>query len=251
MKSLGLLTANFSVYYDLCQALRARGIPFVPISPGDPIPLQVGVVLTTPLEAPLLDHPMVVPFTNVDDTIAEALRMLHAPGPFRTCVIGIDPGERPGVAVLADGRVLRLVHAHTPESVCEVVRHVVGTLPAERFIVRVGNGAPTFRDRILGTIAGVNAVIELVDESRSTPQDYGSPAERDTGAATHIALTPGMPLALSDLRPACPTEGELRDIQRKSRILARDLTITRALARNVALGRLTLEGAIERMRQKA
>lgn len=251
MKSLGLLTANFSVYYDLVQALRARGVPFVPLAPGEPIPIQVGVVVTTAEEAHAVDHPLVVPFTTPDDTIAEALRMLHAPGPFRTCVIGIDPGERPGVAVLADGRVLRLVHARTPEAVQDVVHHVLSTLPAERFVVRIGNGAPTFRDRILNTIGGVDATLELVDERRSTPSDYGTPAERDTGAATNIALTPGVPLAVSDLRPARPTEGELRDIQRKSRIASGDLTITRALARNVALGRLTLDDAISRMRQKA
>lgn len=251
MKSLGLQTTDFSVYYDLVQALRARGVPFVPLAPGDPVPLHVGVVVTTPREALLVDHPLVVPFSTPEETIAEALRLLHAPGPFRTCVIGIDPGERPGVAVLADGRVLRLVHALTPESVQEVVRSVVGVLPAERFIVRIGNGAPTFRDRILGTIGDVDATIELVDERRSTPHDYGTPAERDTGAATNIALTPGAPLALSDLRPARPTPGELRDIQRKSRIASGDLTITRALARNVALGRLTLDAAIDAMRQKA
>jgi hypothetical protein len=251
LKSLGLLTADFSVYYDLLQALRARGVPCVTLAPGEPIPLHVGVVVTTRLEAPLLDHPVVVPFSTPEDTIAEALRLLHAPGPFRVCVVGIDPGERPGVAVLADGRVLRLVHAKAPESVQEVVRNVIATLPAERFIVRVGNGAPTYRDRILSTIGDVDAVIELVDERRSTPHDHRTPAERDTGAATNIALTPGLPLALSDLRPARPTPGELRDIQRKSRIASGDLTITRALARNVALGRLTLDAAIDRMRQRA
>ena len=251
MKSLGLLTADFSVYYDLVQALRARGIPFVPLAPGDAIPLHVGVIVTTPAEAPTLDHPMVVAFSTADETVAEALRLLHAPGPFRACVVGIDPGDRPGIAVLADGRVLRLVHASSPESVADVVRRVVATIPAERFVVRIGNGAPTCRDRILATLGGIDATLELVDERRSTPHAYGTPAERDTGAATNIALTPGAPLALSDLRRPRPTEGELRDIQRKSRILSGDLTISRSLARNVALGRLTLEGAIDRMRQKA
>jgi len=254
LKSLGVLTSDFSVYYDLVQALRARGIPFHPLAPGEIIPASVGVVVTTRDEARTLElhQAFVVPFTTVEETIADALRMLHNPGPFRACVIGIDPGDRPGVAVLADGRVLQLVHARSPEAVGDIVRGVVDRVPAERFIVRVGDGAPTCRDRILQGLAGVNAALELVDETRTTPPDYHGPAERDTAAATNIALSPGIPLLVSELRPARPTEGELRDIQRKSRVASQGaLTITRALARHVALGRLTIDEAVERMRTKA
>ena len=254
MKSLGLLTADFSVYYDLVQALRARNIAFVTLQAGAAIPDHVGVVVTTREEAQgLSGRPFaVVPFSDVDETIAEATRLLLDPGPFRMCIIGIDPGERPGVAVLADGRVLRLVHVRSPEAVHEVVRSALSTIPAARFVLRVGNGAPTFRDRILATLGGFDAALELVDETRSTPADYHGPAERDTGAATNIALTPGVPLALSDLRPARPTVGELRDIQRKSRVHSQGaLTITRSLARNVALGHITLDQAVDQMRPKA
>lgn len=254
LRSLGILTSDFSVYYDLVQALRARGVPFVPIAPGEPVPASVGVVLTTSAEAATLDvhDAHVVAFTTAEESVADALRMLHAPGPFRTCVIGVDPGERPGVAVLADGRILRLVHARSPEAVGEIVRGAIARVPADRFVVRIGNGAPTFRDRILQTLGGLAAALELVDETRSTPSDYRGAAERDTGAATNIALTPGTPIRVSELRPARPSEGELRDIQRKSRVASDGkVTISRALARNVALGRLTLDDAIDRMRTKA
>lgn len=254
MKTLGILTADFSVYYDLVQAFRQRGIPFESLAPDRPVPLHVGVVVTSAAEAALIEHPQVVAHdpATPEETVAEALRLLHAPGPFRTCVIGVDPGERPGVAVVADGRVLRLAQARAPEAVHALVRTVIATLPAERFIVRVGNGAPTFRDRILQAIASVDATLELVDERRSTPVDHHGPAERDTVAATNIALTPGTPLARSDLRPARPTAGELRDIQRKSRLASEGMvTITRALARHVALGHMTIDEAVSRMRPRA
>lgn len=252
MKTLGVLTGDFSVYYDLVQTLRARGIPFSSLTAGEAIPFHVGVIVTTAGELAAIDHPHVVAFTTPDETVAEALRILHSPGPFRTCVIGVDPGERPGIAVLADGRILRLVHAPRPEAVFSAVQQVVESVPAERFVLRIGNGAPTFRDRILQSLGGLPIELELVDEHRSTPVVYHGNAERDTGAATNIALTPGAPLHASDLRPAIPTEGELRDIQRKSRVASQgELTITRALARNVALGRLTLDEAVDRMRQKA
>ena len=252
LKTLGVQTADFRVYYDLVQALRAREVPFVPIGPGEDVPPNVGVVVTTAAEAPLVDHPLVVPYTTPEETLAEALRLLHGPGAFRHCVIGVDPGERPGVAVLADGKLLRLIHAPHPEAVREAVQGVLASLPAERFIVRVGDGAPTYRDRIFQALAGLDVRFELVDERRSTPAACHGNAERDTMAAMAIALVPGMPLNLGDLRPVRPTEGELRDIQRKSRIAAQgEFTISRQLARNVALGRLTLDQAIDQMRQKA
>lgn len=251
-QTLGILTTDFSVYYDLVHILRARGIPFESLTPGKPVPEHVGVVVTTSAEAPGIDHPIVVTFRGAEPTLAAALRLLRSPGPFRMCVVGIDPGERPGVAVLADGRVLQLTQARSPESVHVIIREIVANVSAERFLIRVGNGAPTFRDRILQTLGGIPATFELVDETRSTPADYHTAVERDTGAATNIALMPGQIMTLSELRPARPTEGELRDIQRKSRLASQGmLTITRALARNVALGRLSLDDAIVRMKQKA
>lgn len=252
MKVLGIQTADFAAYYDLVQALRSRGIAFVAIAPGEPVPAHVGALVTTAAEAPLVDHPGLVPYSDPHRTIDEALRILDGSARFRRCVIGVDPGERPGVAVLADGRVRRLHQARRPEAVREIVDDVLATVPAQRFVLRVGNGAPTFRDRILHTLVGLDVQLELVDESHSTPMGAHANGERDTQAATFIALTPGRLLHASEVRPVVPTKGELRDIQRKSR-LASDgmLTITRALARNVAIGRLTLDEAIGHMRGKA
>lgn len=245
-----MLTGDFAAYYDLVQALRARGIAFVPLSPGEPLPAHVGVVVATDYRAPEeMPGAHVVSFTTPEDTVERAVALLHGRGSFRRCVVGIDPGERPGVAILGDGRVLRLVHAPHPEAVRSAVEAALATVTAGTFVVRVGNGAPTFRDRILQALAGLDVAFELVDERRTTPPTARSPAERDTAAATHIALTPGTPLGLLDLRPVRPTEGELRDIQRKSRVASEGaLTISRHLARNVALGRLTLDEAIDRQR---
>lgn len=252
MKTLGVQTADFSVYYDLVQALRACGLSFVSLAPGDEVPFHVGVVLTTVDEASRVAHANVVPYTTPEETIETALRTLHGYDAFRKCVIGIDPGERPGIAVLADGRVMRLVHASSPETVRAALDNVLATLPAEEFVLRVGNGAPTYRDRILHTLDGLAARLELVDETRSTPANCHGNAERDTGAATNIALTPGVVLDLATIPPVEPTDGELRDIQRKSRMASQGLvTISRRLARHVALGRLTLDEAVDLHRQKA
>jgi hypothetical protein len=254
LKVLGVQASDFAAYYDLVQALRRRGIAFVPVAPGEPAPPHVGVlVVTGPEGAPQPDDGVpIVRFDGSERTIEQALRALDGASTVRRCIVGIDPGERPGIAVLADGRIVKLIHARSPEAVRPAIEDALASLDAERFVLRVGNGAPTFRDRILQTLAGMPALLELVDESHSTPQSYHGSAERDTQAATRIALTPGLPLAASDVRPVVPTEGELRDIQRKSRLVSEGkVTISRALARHVALGRLTLDEAVQRHLGKA
>lgn len=252
MSCLGVQTSDFSVYYDLVQALRERRIPFVPLAPGESVPLHVAVVLTTEAEAPAVVHTRVVAFTTVEDTIDSALRLLHGFQTFRQCIVGIDPGDRPGIAVLADGRVVRLVHTASPEAVRPAIESALAAFPARDAVIRIGDGAPTCRDRILHTLVGLAARFELVDETRSTPVACHGNAERDTAAATNIALNPGRSFDPSAFRPVRPTEGELRDIQRKSRIASQGgVTISRALARHVALGRLTLDQAVDRYKQKA
>lgn len=251
LKVLGVQAADFSAYYDLVQALRARRIPFVALGPDQHIPPQVGVLITTgpPRVSDALnfsfDEVVVVAFQSVERTIDEALRALNGTGPMGRCVIGIDPGERPGIAVLSGGRILRVLQAGSPESVREHVEDVFATFPAESFLIRIGNGAPTFRNRILQMLAGLPVMLEVVDERHSTPVGYHGNGERDTQAATRIALTSGQLMMASEVGPVRPTPGELRDIQRKSRLESEGrLTISRALARYVALGRLTLAEAV-------
>lgn len=246
---VGVQTSDFAAYHDLVEALRERKVDFLTLAPGEVPPAHVNVVLTTAREAPQVRHGTVVVLTTPDRTVDAALRALHGAGPYRRCVVGVDPGERPGVAALADGRVVRLVHCASPEAVRDAVEDVLREIDADRFVVRVGNGAPILRDRILQTLGGIDALVEIVDERRSTPVGFHGNAERDTAAATRIALTPGEPLVWSRLRPALPTVGELRDIQRKSRLASSGrLTISRALARNVALGHLTLDEAVQKQR---
>jgi hypothetical protein len=251
LKVIGIQTDDFAAYHDLVQALREREIPFLSLSPGEEVPPRVGVLVTTAREAEVTAHAHVVVLTNIAETIEAAHRVLSGQHEFRRCVVGIDPGERPGVAVLADGRILRLVHCASPEAVRETVESVLATVPAARFVVRIGDGAPTFRDRILQSFVGLATTVELVDETRSTPVNYRGNAQRDTAAATSIALTRGVPLSPEQIGPVRPTDGELRDIQRKSRMASDgQLTISRALARYVALGHLTLAEAVERQRLK-
>ncbi|MHB8604381.1 MAG: hypothetical protein ACYDCK_03915 [Thermoplasmatota archaeon] len=269
---LGVATRDFSLLYDLSEAARRRGVALDTFEPGDEPPTRVGVVITTPAESALVAAvtamrgaprtavrrdaapPItVVLATTADESLDRALAALTGADEFRALIVGVDPGERPGVAVIGDGRLLATAHAASPEAVQAEVARARVAWRADRFIVRVGRGAPTMRDRILrglDTLAHDATMqprleVELVDEANSTPAAARSQAERDIAAAKSIALARGEPVAGAPL--VRPSEGELRDLQRKSRIASQGrVTISRGLARAVAVGRISLDQAVAR-----
>lgn len=239
-------------------ALKDRGLAYHAVEPDRPLPARVRAVITTAGEvgtvAPHAEAvgAAIVVYSEPQRTVAETVQALSGKQAFSRLVVGIDPGERPGVAVIGDGILLHTSQAPNPEATATEVERALGSLQAKGYIVRVGHGAPTQRDRILRAIAWLARTgvrIEMVDETRSTPLTYKTPQERDTTAAAAIALARGV--AVTDAPEPLPSAGEVRDIQRKSRIQsAGELTISRELAHDVALGKLTLEDAVAFMRSK-
>ena len=157
-------------------------------------------------------------------------------------VFGVDPGPRPGVAWLADGIVVGSAQLEQIDSVAD---HIVGLSLAvehKRMCVKVGDGAPLIRDRIINQLILRGIETLQVNEYRTS---QGSRIKTHLHAATRIALTGGE--RVHNIRELNPTEGDLREIQRQSRIMSSgNLTISTELARLVACGELSMEDAIKR-----
>lgn len=244
-KVLGVLTQDFRLYHDLVAALKARDLPFVSLSFTRRIPENIGAVLTSPAEASKVRSRHVVVVDEIDGSIAKALQVLKGKSEWRQLFIGVDPGREPGVAVVGDGEVIDTRIAASPEAVAFHARHAVRIFPAQDVRVRVGHGDPTNRNRILNALAQDGFRVEIADEAGTTRR---SP-QPDVDAAIDIARTPGRraepPFAVR------PTPGEVRDIQRRSRLdSAGHITISSELADAVARGALTLEEAIARAREE-
>lgn len=244
-KVLGILTEDFRLYHDLVAALKARGLPFLSLSFSRRIPETVGAVLTSPAEASRIRFPRVVAVEDMEAAIARALQLLKGKSEWRELLIGVDPGHEPGVAVLGDGDVLDTYLAPSPEAVREHIRAALRTFPAQQVRVRVGHGDPTNRNRILNSLAPEDLRVEIVDEAGTT---HRTP-QPDLDAAVDIARTPGV-----RVRPPFevrPTPGEVREIQRRSRVQSGgQVTISAELADAVARGEVTLDGAIQRQRRR-
>ncbi len=247
---LGLLTSDFRLYHDLVSHLKERGVPFTSLSFDEPVPPEVGVVLTSREELHQLDFEPKVPCDDVEDAVAKALQLLRGRSPFQEVVVGVDPGPRPGIAILGDGELVDTRTAPSPESVVEIVQGLLRNHEGEVCMVRVGHGDPTNRNRIINALSVAGVQAEIVDERGTTRRDRRRDDVRNVEAAIDIARAKGT--RAESWYEIFPTRGELREIQRRSRIRSRGrLTISMELAEKVARGEMTLSEAVAQQASKS
>lgn len=240
---LGVLTADFRLYHDLVSYLKERDLPFLSLSFQDAIPDEVGVVLTSPGEADRVDFPLKVVCHEVEDAVAKALQLLRGRTAFREIVVGVDPGPRPGVAILGDGEVVDTRTAPSPESVLEVCLAARTNYECDGFTVRVGHGDRTNRNRILNVLSRHGLRAEIVDEEGTTNRFRRRDDARNIEAAVGIAR--GQGVEAEGWYEIHPTRGEVKEVQRRSRLRSDGrLTISQALAEKVVRGEMTLAEAI-------
>ena len=243
MKIIGVMTEDFNFFYDVVQILKRGGEPFISLGINDPIPLSVGVILTSKKERAIVEFPKVVASKDPQHAVNLAMSVLKGGESFDLAVVGIDPGLRPGMAVIADGKLILKMSVLSPERVADELSEISSYIGFSRLMVRIGHGDPTNRNRTICAIWDLVDSIEIVDET-STTAKVESP---DVEAALRIAQTPGEQVLE---RPSiCPSEGEIREIQRLSRIESDGrITISYDLARAVATGVMSLREAIESQR---
>ena len=237
-------TEDFELYHDLVGELRDRAVRFTTIRPGEPLPEAVSAVLVgsdddpgqVPAEVPCVVAEPGDARRAVDETLAR-LRDLDG-----RVVVGIDPGDRPGIAVLAGDDVVAAYQVPLADVPGVVEREVEG---APDPLVRIGDGARLQGARIVEALSDVP--VELVDETGTTPHlGAGARGAGDLLAAANIARREGEPIERRDVEP---TAGELQRIKTASRERSgENRAITEALARRVALGELTIEDALDEHR---
>lgn len=231
-------TTDFELYHDVVNDLRKRGTTFTTIEPDEPLPERTAVVITDPDHAD--DFPAVsTVVADPDDARTAVDRALTAVrGDGGRTIVGVDPGRKPGIAVLAGETVVAAFQVPLTEAV-EVIKREVCDAPDP--IVRIGDGARLQSSKLINELEDV--CVELVDETGTTPYlGTGSRGMGDVLAAVNIARLEGEPI---DSREIEPTAGELQLIKDRSREQSEtNRAIDNGLARRVAAGELTIEEAL-------
>ncbi len=245
LRSVALVTRDPSLYQEMAGFLRERRLPVVSLLPGDRIPDSVAVVLTSIEEAPGISHSNVLAVAEGVDRRALAAAVGHAltsTDPAEEIVVGLDPGPRPGYAVLAGSRVLAEGNLEGPAAAGPFAVQLHHRFPGRRVRFRVGSGDPLPRNRIINELLAHRRSVELVDEGGTTPRGRRRP--RDAAAARRIAALSG-PLVREPL-PVSFTAGEVANLQRMSREGSGGrVTISRTSAHRVLTGEITLAEAVD------
>jgi hypothetical protein len=230
-------TRDFEVYHDVVGELRDRGVRFTTVEPGEDVG-EATAVITGPDDDLTVEVPLVR--TTPDDprrAVEEALALVRGGGG-RT-VVGIDPGERPGIAVLSGEMVVAAFQVPAADAAAVVRREIEDAVNP---VVRIGDGARLQGAGIIEALADVR--VELVDETGTTPYlGTGARGMGDVLAAVNIAHLEGEPIQSRDIEP---TDGEIQVIKTRSRERSpENRELDSRLARQVALGELSLEEAMD------
>jgi len=252
MKTLGVYTKDFSLYHDLLKVLKKRGLAYVSLSSAQNIPSRIGVILTSYKELHDIKSQKTIAadaYDSIDHAVDLALQLLIGKDLYSKILIGIDPGERPGIAVVGDDVLLQKTQADSPEEVVDMIKRFLREYPAIETSIHIGHGSIITRNRIINSLIPLEIPIEIVDETKTTPSQQIRRSEKDGEAAATIAQLSGGKVQRS--LPLRPTRGAIRNVQMQSRQLTDGrFTISEKTALEVLEGRISLEEAIDKEKPK-
>lgn len=197
--NIAVATVSGKAYYLIVNELRKKNVPFLSLTPNEPIPVEVKVVITTEKEKPLINHEKVLVYkdgTDPEAIISNALQTIQGKESFRKLVIGVDPGEVLGLAVLADGKVIETQICFSVGETIEKIKNIVSNLentPMTSVSVKIGDGVPAYKEELLIALDNAlpqNVMLESVSEagtSRNLDETKHRRGLRDIVSATRIA----------------------------------------------------------------
>lgn len=197
---IAVATVLGRAYYKLVSELKSKDIPFLSIVPGEPIPPSIRVVITTRGEVNLINHPQILVYdeaTDPSNIINEALRIIMNKETYGELTIGVDPGKTFGIAILADGKILRREEGLSMERAIDLILSELGRNPAKSKKIRIGRGVPDLAEEVArkleASLPHDAIAIEMVDEEgTSTMRDKGFKRKiSDADSAIKIASKKG------------------------------------------------------------
>ena len=186
-QEVGVATSNGKAYYSITSLLKKMGIPYVDVILGNAPFIQVNrsssfqagssnrdvrLIITTRKERLQLYGPNVICVEDLGDDPGLArekvFSLLHPPKPTDWFIVGIDPGERTGVAVFLNHREVESTVFQDLGKMIDRIGALIRNAPDIRKVVKIGAGNRTLASKIaliLKSEHKEDVRIQLVDES--------------------------------------------------------------------------------------
>jgi hypothetical protein len=169
---VAVATVSGKAYFLIVNGLRERNMAFLSLIPGDSVPTEVKAVITTEKEKHLINHERILVYdseTEPDTVVNEVVKILQGKESYEKIIIGIDPGEVFGLAVLADGRVNETENCFSVQEVLNKIKNIIKDIDVSSTVVsvRIGNGVPAYKDLLetLDAALPPEVVLEVVSEA--------------------------------------------------------------------------------------
>ncbi len=243
MGKLAIRTSNFQLSFRLIQELRARNLDFDVYEITEKLPSSDMIWFAESseiIENPSIGRPIPTNIENIEQSVELALVLSKGLENPKQLVIGIDPGPYPGMSWLVDGAFVGVAQLESIEYIFPKIKSLYDAIKSQQLLVRVGDGDPLIRDRIINICLGKNWNVELVDESKTSK---GLLRHNHSISALRIASMSGV--RVWEIRIIKPSTGQIKEIQRQSRKLSKGkFTISYQKAEEVAKGKITLSQSI-------
>ena len=246
MAKVVIRCADFKLAFRLMETLRKKGLPFTQLEIGQSLPNKDTIWFGSEEEvgnAMGEGRGIACNINCCELAVTQAMILRNGLSIIENISIGIDPGPRPGLAWLADGVLMGVAQLEGIDFVVEHINSIITAAEFKNITLRIGDGAPLLRDRIINKCLEHQWNIEEVDEAKTS---RGLLRHNHSTSAIRIALLRGKRVWLQ--RVIKPTDGQIRYIQNQSRTDSSGAkTISKELAVKVGTGDLTMPQALNLM----
>ncbi len=197
---VAVATVQGKAYFLVVSELKRRNIPFTSLIPGRIVPIEIQVVVTTQEEKALVDHQNILAYdakTNPEVLGCQVVRALKGKEKYEWVVIGVDPGDVFGLAVLADGGIIDTENCFSTKETVHKIGAALQTVdPASTEVtVKVGNGVPVHKELLEALDRSLPSKVMLQVVSEAGTNHYEHEAKhrqlRHIYSAIHIAARRG------------------------------------------------------------
>jgi hypothetical protein len=171
---IAVATVSGKAYYLIVSELKKKNIPFTSLIPNEPIPIEIKAIITTEKEKHRIKHEKVLAYqdgADLEALINEALQIVQGKEHYEKVVIGVDPGEVFGLAVLADGKVIKTDNCFSIDETLDKINNILKNLEKIQIAsisVKIGDGVPVYKEKLLSALNNslpLSVTLESVGEA--------------------------------------------------------------------------------------